>query len=413
MSTSDLVPHLFRTEFRKIISVLVRRFGAAHLEIMEDVVAETFLAALNVWPYQGVPDKPTSWLYAVAKNKALNYFAREKLFDEKVASALADGPAETSIDLSEENVFDSELRMMFAICHPGLPRESQIALALKILFGLSIEEIADAFLTSKDTINKRLYRAKECLRMQGSSLEFPAGAEFASRLGSVVETLYLLFSEGYYSESNERVLREDLCLTAMRLTHMLTSYPPTDQPEVNALLALMCFHASRFPARKGDNGEIILYEDQDDTLWDRELVEKGAFSLKKASAGNHLSRYHLEAAIAFWHTRKEDTTEKWESILQLYNRLLMISYSPIAALNRTYALSKAKGKEVAIEEATKLKIEQNPYYFALLGELYHEIDEHESLRNYRLALGLARTEANRKIIQGKIEQILANSETKR
>jgi predicted RNA polymerase sigma factor len=221
----------------------------------------------------------------------------------------------------------------------------------------------------------------------------------------LLSTLYLLFNEGYYSESKDSILREDLCLEAMRLTYLLIENDQTNLPNVNALLALMCFHASRFAARKNENGEIILYNDQDETLWSYELITKGGYHLKQASQGNKITKYHLEASIAYWHTIKADTREKWENILQLYNRLLQIEYSPVAALNRTYALSKANGKQEAIIEAEKLNLADNHFYFTLLGELYKEIDNNKAKINFQKALQLAKTKTDKQTIQTKIDNI--------
>ena len=271
--------------------------------------------------------------------------------------------------------------------------------------GFGIEEIAHAFLTSKETINKRLFRAKEKLRLEKVIIEFPSEAEIPNRLETVLTTLYLMFTEGYYSESQDAVLREDLCLEAMRLTYQLVDYEKTNQPAVNALLALMCFHASRFPARKNDVGEIVLYQEQDKTLWNEELITRGAFYLQRASTGNALSQYHLEASIAYWHTKKDDTAEKWENILQLYNTLLQLEYSPIAALNRTYALSKVRGKTEAIAQAEKLALKDNPYYFTLLGELYTDIDHAKAKQHYQHALALAKTKADQELISKKIVEL--------
>jgi RNA polymerase sigma-70 factor (ECF subfamily) len=177
------------------------------------------------------------------------------------------------------------------------------------------------------------------LRNEKVPIEFPNENEIAGRLTTVLTTLYLLFNEGYYSESGDTVLREDLCLEAMRLTYLLIENEPTNQPEVNALLSLMCFHTSRFKARKNEKGEMILYEDQDETLWNQELITKGVYFLDRASHGKKISKYHIEASIAYWHTNKANTIEKWENILTLYNQLLILEYSPIAALNRTFALA--------------------------------------------------------------------------
>ena len=407
MQQHELIPHLFRTESGKITTVLCKRFGIEHIEIAEDITSETFLAALETWTYKGIPENPTAWLYSVAKNKAKNYFIRNQVFATKIAGQLKisiPASAEMEIDLSAENITDSQLQMLFAICHPSIPAEAQIGLALRILCGFGIDEIANAFLSNKETINKRLFRAKEKLRIEKVSIDFPGEAEI-SRLENVVRTLYLLFTEGYYSESNDSVLREGLCLEAMRLTHLLIENETTNLPDVNALLALMCFHSSRFEARKNDRGEIVLYQDQDEKLWNRELIAKGAHFLHQSSQGNSFSKYHLEASIAYWHTIKDDTKEKWENILQLYNRLLQIEYSPIAALNRTFALSKANGKQVALVEAEKLQLTTNHYYFVLLGELYKDTDLYKAKENFQKAISLAKTNADRRSIQNKIDQL--------
>ena len=412
-STETLIPHLFRTEYRKIVSVLVKTFGFAQIEIAEDIASETFLAAAQTWGLEGPPENPVAWLYHVAKNKSKTLLQRDKLFRSKVSAEIRTGAGaafeaaapDISIDLSPQNIADSQLQMMFAICHPSIPREAQIGLSLRILCGFGIEEIADAFLTNKETINKRLFRAREKLREEKIGIGLPPASEIDSRLETVLTTIYLLFNEGYYSESQNNILRKDFCLEAMRLCHMLVNHAPTDKPPVNALLALMCFHASRFEARLNGHGEIVLYDDQDETLWNGELIAQGVHFSTRAAHGDTLSKYHLEAAIAYWSTRKIDTPEKWESILQLYNRLLQIEYLPIAALNRTFALAKANGKQVAIVEAEKLKLVHNPYYFALLGELYSGIDQEKAREHFGQALELARTPADQQTMRRKIEAL--------
>src|SRR5687768_10063966 len=241
MEQQELIPHLFRTEFRKITSVLCKVFGIEHIEIAEDIAGETFLSALETWPYKGVPSNPTAWLYTVAKNKAKNYCKRNHVLKEKTSSRIKYSSTETEsieIDLTEKNTTDSQLQMLFAICHPSISKEAQIGLALRILCGFGIDEIANAFLTNKETINKRLFRAKEKLRNEKVKIEFPAKDEINSRLETVLITLYLLFSEGYYSESQDSILREDLCLEAMRLTFMLIENEQTNTPTANALLSL-------------------------------------------------------------------------------------------------------------------------------------------------------------------------------
>ncbi|MBA4850743.1 RNA polymerase sigma factor [Emticicia sp. BO119] len=406
MNQQELIPHLFRTEFRKIMAVLSKLMGIEHIEIAEDIASDTFLSALETWTYQGIPPNPTAWLYSVAKNKARNYIVRNHLFYDKIAFQITQSIEDNQsieIDLSDKNINDSQLQMLFAICSPSISVEAQIGLALRILCGFGIDEIANAFLSNKETINKRLFRAKEKLRNEKVAIEFPGEAEITQRLAVVLRTLYLLFNEGYYSESQDTILRNDLCLEAMRLTYLLTENESTNLPEVKALLSLMCFHTSRFEARKNANGELILYEDQDEKLWNKELIEKGVYYLHEASQGIQLSKYHLEASIAYWHTIKADTPEKWGSILQLYNKLLVVEYSPIAALNRTFALSKVHGKAKAIAEAEKLKLLDNPYYFTLLGELYKVIDRGKAKQHFENAYQLAKTLADKQVIQRQID----------
>lgn len=403
MSQHDLIPHLFRIEFRKITAVLCKHFGLAHVEVAEDIASETFLLAMETWKYQGIPPNPTGWLYTTAKNKVKNLLHRDQIFKTNVAQNLSHDitlePAEP--DLSEPNITDSQLQMLFAICHPAIAPEAQIGLALRLLCGFGIEEIATAFLTNTETISKRLYRAKEKLREERISLQATEAA-IHDRLEAVLTTIYLLFNEGYYSESSDTVLREDLCHEAMRLTTLLLYNPQTSLPKVHALFALMCFHSSRFKARTSATGELILYADQDETLWDKTLITKGAFHLHQASQGE-LTRYHLEAGIAYWHTVKEDTHEKWEAILQLYNRLLQIEYSPIAALNRTFALAKANGKAAALAEAEKLQLTTNPFYYTLLGELYTGIDNAKAKDCFRQALALAKSSGDKNAIQKRMD----------
>jgi predicted RNA polymerase sigma factor len=295
--------------------------------------------------------------------------------------------------------------MMFTVCNPVNAPESQIALALNLLCGFGSQEIADAFLTNKEVIYKRVNRAKEKLKEANVPIEHPTLTEINERLETVLKTLYLLFSEGYYSTSQDTTLRKDLCSEAMRLTFLLIDNELTNAPAVNALFALMCFHASRFDARTNEKGEPILYDDQDQTLWNQDLIATGATHLNRAATGHTITKYHLEAGIAFWHTRKEDTPEKWENILSLYNDLLILEYSPIAALNRTFALSKTQGKKAAIVEAEKLKLTTNPFYFSLLGNLYSEIDNKKAIGFFEMALSLTNSASDKATLMNNIQRI--------
>lgn len=408
MRQQELIPHLFRTEYRKIVSVLCKRFGFDQMEIAEDITSDTFLTAAQTWGLNGLPQNPVAWLYNVAKNKSINHLQRDRLFENRIAPELKKGSSnqyDQEIDLSIQNINDSQLQMMFAICHPSISPEAQIGLSLRILCGFGIEEIADAFLSNKETINKRLFRAREKLREEKIKIELPDSSQIEARLETVMTTIYLLFNEGYYSVSQDETLRKDLCLEAMRLCSMLVENKITNRPSVNALLSLMCFHASRFDARIDENGEPVLYGDQDESLWNADLISKGGYFLNCSASGDQISKYHLEATIAYWSTQKADSTEKWETVLQLYNQLLQMDYSPIAALNRIYALSKVQGKQSAIAEAEKLSLRGNHFYFALLGELYTGIDSEKASQNFLEAYSLARTKTGRQRIQDKMDNL--------
>lgn len=409
MDNKELIPNLFRTEYQKIVSVLCTLFGIHHIEIAEDIVSDTFLAASETWAIKGIPENPTAWLYTVAKNKTKNYFKRNTIFETKIVTKIKHNTplsiSETDIDLSDQNIADSQLAMIFTVCNPCNSDEAQIALALNLLCGFGINEISDAFLSNKEVIYKRINRAREKLKEKNIKIQNPNPSEIKDRINTVLKTIYLLYSEGYYSISQNTTLRKDLCAEAMRLTYLLIQNETTNLPETNALMALMCFHSSRFEARTSQNGEIILYQDQDQSLWNQELIDKGTYFLSKSSTGNTLSKYHLEAGIAYWHTKKEDTVEKWEHILELYNNLIILEYSPIVALNRTYALSKVKSKEEAITEAEKLNLTDNHFYYSLLGNLYADFDNKKALQQFETALGLAKTLADKNIISKNIEQL--------
>ena len=404
MNSSDKIPNLFRTEYSKLVAVLCKVFGLSNIQIAEDAVGDTFLLATENWRNNGLPDNPTGWLYTVAKNKVRDHLKRQKIRIEKVepfVKSQQEEQYELSFDLSQQNIQDSQLQMIFAVCHPNLSEESQISLALRILCGFGIDEISTALLSNKGTINKRLFRAKQKLKEANINIKLPEKEEISKRLNTVLTTLYLLFNEGYYSAAADKTLRKDFCLEAMRLTLLLTQNAQTNLPKVNALLSLMCFHASRFDARLDDDNNFILYNKQDRNLWDKELIIKGEHFLNASSTGENLSRYHLEAAIAFWHTQA-DNSEKWDNILQLYNYLLQINYSPIAALNRTYALAQVEGKKQGIKEALKINLSQNLLYHSLLADLYDGIDAVKRLEHLKLALSLANSAQERKVIMDKM-----------
>lgn len=376
------------------------------MQIAEDIASDTFLTAVETWSGKGVPPNPEAWLHHVAKNKARNYLKRDTLFEAKIApelAALYNDSLENEIDLSEQNMEDSQLQMMFAICHPSIAAEAQVGLALRILCGFGINEIAAAFLTEKETINKRLYRAKEKLRDEKIEITLPPASELSKRLDNVLATLYLLFNEGYYSAANDVALRKDLCIEAIRLTYALTENALTNRPEANALLALMCFHASRFEARFSATGDIILYDEQDTNLWNDELIKRGNIHMDRSIAGDSPTRYHLEAAIASWHTIKQPPPEKWQAILVLYNKLLDINPSPVVSLNRVYAYWKVNGAAAALTELMGQKLPETQFYYTLLGDLYAATGSALAADCYHKALKFTNNIAEAQFIRKKLQ----------
>jgi len=415
--TNQTLKQLFQQEFSKIVSVISKLYGLQYIETAEDIVSETFLLAAETWGIKGIPENPAAWLYVVAKQKTLYHFRRNKIYEKKVIPELASQKDEENNnsagpDFSLSNIKDSQLQMMFAVCNPVIASEAQIGLALRILCGFGIDEIAEAFLSNKETINKRLFRAKEKLRNENVKMEMPTEDQLANRIDNVLHVIYLLFNEGYYSRTQNQILQKDFCLEALRLGLLLTENDKTNLPKTNALIALMCFHASRFNARQTKENLLILYEQQNRDLWDKDLIKQGIHYLNLSAHGNELSTYHLEARIASWHCINEDSytanltgREKWDDILQLYDKLIKINYSPSVLLNRIYALYRVKGEQSALSEAEKLNFENNHFYFLLLGELYKNIDSVKARINFQKAYSLAKTELEREDIMVKIDKL--------
>lgn len=387
-------------------AVLCRHFGLKHIEIAEDIASDTFLKASANWAINGIPENPTAWLYTVAKNKAKDYFKHIAVFETQIKEAIKPNELETKQDFefSIQNISDSQLEMIFAVCNPSNSTESQICLALQILCGFSVEEIANAFLTKTETIKKRLHRARTNLRNDNFQIKSISEAEIKLRLDTVLKTLYLLFNEGYFSKTNNQLIRKDLCSEAVRLTLTLTENSLTDTPQTNALLSLICFQSSRLEARTNEKGKAILFEEQDKNLWDKSLIEKGNYYLVNACHNNEISKYHLEAAIAYWHTTTTDEN-KWQHILQLYNQLILVEYSPITALNRTFAFAKVYGNDKAISEAQKLKLTESNYYHELLGYLYADTDIDKAICHYRQAIELTKSKTEKQTLIKEIERL--------
>lgn len=404
--SKELLPHLFRQEYAKMTAVLCCHFGLKHMEIAEDIASDTFLKASESWPINGVPENPAAWLYTVAKNKAKDYFKHLKVFETRVREAVQTDETVTKepFEFSLQTISDSQLAMIFAVCNPLNTAESQICLALQILCGFSVEEISNAFLSKTETIKKRLHRARTNLRNDQFKLGSLSESEVRSRLETVLKTLYLLFNEGYFSKTNNLIIRKDLCSEAVRLALVLTENPLTNTAETNALLALMCYQSSRLEARTNELGEAILFDEQDQTLWDRQLIERGNYFLVNACKNHHITKYHLEASMAYWHTAPENPN-KWHHILQLYNQLLLIAYSPVTALNRMFAYSRVYGCEKAIIETQKINLQENNYYHSLLGFLYTETDPEKAIMHYERSIQLTKSKTEKQTLAKAIEKI--------
>lgn len=385
---NQLAAHLFRHESGKMTAVLSRIVGIQNIETAEDIVQDTLLQAMQSWRH-GIPENPSAWLYKVARNKAIDHIRRLQKFNEisprytYLLQAEQKNEPVNPLFLDGE-IQDSQLRMMFACCHPSIPEESQIAFTLKTLCGLSVAEIARAFLTSDDTIAKRIYRAKEKIRAENIRLEVPAGAELVARLDAVLRSLYLLFNEGYNSSHPEHLIRQGLCEDALRLCHLLTEQPLTNYPRARALVSLMCFQSSRLTARLDDKGHIIVLKYQDRNKWYHPLIQKGFDYLDGATEPYEVSPYHLEAAIASLHAASPSfEATDWKKIYYLYELLYRVQPGPVVAMNKAIASAYAESKQKALEELQQIKgLEHHHLYQASIGEMYFDLEERTIARTY-------------------------------
>lgn len=408
----NTIEHLFRHESGRMLAVLTKLFGLNQVEIAEDIVQETLIAALESWKLKGLPSDPRAWLYRAAKNRTIDYLRRERNFRERIAPAIRQEGSDPESGhwlnayFLDTEIEDAQLRMLFAACHPAIPLESQLALMLRTLCGLSMEEIAVAFLLPADSIGKRLYRAKEKIRQEKLSLEVPTGIEVLTRLDAVLHAVYLLFNEGYKSASDDAVVRRELCAEAIRLGALLARHPLSDLPKTHALLALMCFHSARLDTRLNTEGEIVLLEYQDRSRWNRQLIAMAYEHFKQSSQGEAISAYHLEAAIASYHIAAQSFAQtNWQAIYYCYNLLIKVQPSPIVALNRAIALGYADGPKAGIEALLKIEgMEKHYLWHTALGDFHQKQgDKSAAAASYQKALALVALPAEHKVIQDKIK----------
>jgi RNA polymerase sigma factor (sigma-70 family) len=415
-NVNRIVDNLFRHDAGRLISVLTRIFGTENLDLAEDVVQDSLVEALNQWTYKGVPDNPSGWLFTVAKNKALNIINREKnkrKYTSDVAHFLeSQWTAQPALNyiFSDSQILDDQLRMMFTCCHPAISSDSQVALTLRTLCGFSILEIAKAFLTTEDNINKRLVRARQKIRDDKIPFEVPEGQYLETRLDAVLETIYLLFNEGYSASTGNYIIRFELCEESIRLAEIIADHQGIqNKSNVYAVLALMYLNSSRFKSRTNVAGSILTLSEQDRSQWDRSLMRKGFFYLEKATTHRTLSIYHILAAISAYHCAAPDfASTDWKSILSLYDKLIQIDSSPVVLLNRAIVLAKVNGPSSGLEELEKIKgspaLVAYHLFYSTQAELYFQMNDlTRASASFEKAIELSALQAEKDLLQCKLE----------
>jgi len=409
----ELAEHFFRREAGRLVAALTRIFGVHNLALAEDVAQDAFCSALEVWKVRGIPENPSAWLMATAKNRALDRVRRERTaltfapeLSRHLASEWTLGPA---IEQAFEPgvVRDEQLRMMFSCCHPKLPEDAQLALILNILCGFGAPEIAAALLTGRAAIEKRISRGKKVLA-EAKKLFDLADADFGARMATVQRALYLLFNEGYHGASAATPVRAELCDEAIRLTTLFCDHPLGATPSTHALAALMCLHAARLPAKLDAGGDLSALGEQDRSRWDTARVAQGLAWLERSAHGDEVTPYHVEAAIAAEHASAPTfAATNWRAIVSLYDKLMVIAPSPVVALNRAIAVAERDGVERGLEALRAIddseRLAQYPFYRAAFGELeLRKGDGAAATKHFQAALAVARSELERRFLEKRI-----------
>jgi RNA polymerase sigma factor (sigma-70 family) len=411
---SNITDHLFRHEAGKMVAVLTRIFGLHNLDLAEDVVQEAFGKAITDWKLK-MPDNPSAWLMLTAKNKAIDILRRQRHQKEfaKEASALlkSEYTATPVIEnfFMEHEIQDSQLRMIFACCHPALSEADQIALTLKTCSGFSIQEISSALLSDHEVIKKRLQRARSFIVEKEIKFSIPTGNQLKRRLDIVLHTIYLIFNEGYNSSSKAELIRKDLCGEAMRLSLLLTENSFTSHSKCLAMVSLLSLQASRFDARLDEEGSIVLLEDQDRSKWNHELINIGMQFFERSIGGDELTEYHLEAAIVAEHSMSSNfAATNWNRILSLYDLLKRLNSSPVVFLSRAIVISKIDGPQQAIDEIHAIpeigKLIHSHYLFAAtLGELYRQLGKtSDAEQSFKMAIELTHSPSEKALLKRKL-----------
>lgn len=413
MPSAVLVEHFFRHEYGRLVAALVRSFGVSHLELVEDAVQAAMLNALRSWGPKGAPANPGAWLARVARNQVLDAYRRRAVAARHTADEVATSdPAELLTPEADpsfiDEVEDDQLRMLFVCCDEELPPDSQVALALKTLCGFSVSEIARRLLTTEVNVQKRLGRARARLMEHPPSFETPSPERLGTRLKAVQHVVYLLFTEGYSSAQPEQVVRRELCEEALRLGHLLVQNRVGDEPNSWALLSLMHFHVARLDSRVDATGALLLLEDQDRSLWNREHIQFGFELLQRATEKKAFSRYHALAAILAEHCFAPSfEATRWGEIVGLYEMLERIENNPLHTLNRAIAVAQVQGPDaaLAIIEQVKPPAWLTGYYLwdASIGELLRRAGRLDGARRHLArALDVAPTNAERELISQRL-----------
>ncbi len=400
--TSRLVDHFFRHEWARVTARLARCFGTRHIDLIEDVVQDALLRAMQTWPYTRVPDSPSAWITRVARNLALDALRHRRMALDKTNSIVTfieqssqGQPAEV---VFQEEIADDLLRMMFACCDPTLPLHAQVTLTLRTLCGFSVREIAQAFRCNTSTVQKRLVRAKQKLRESAVTLDLPPTPDLATRLHGVLTVIYCVFSEGHKASSGDRLVRQELCDEALRLVAILVKHPVGNQPESHALAALMWLTAARLSERVDGDGRIMILEEQARSDWNWSMIKRGLRHLADSADGEHVSAFHLQAGIAACHCVAPDyASTDWERILDLYDQLYAMNPSSVVSLNRAVAIANVHGAEHGLAalgyHADAPRIIADYMYFAVLGEFHNRLgDTAEACSAYRRAIALCDVE---------------------
>lgn len=409
-----LVDHLFRRESGRLVATLTRIFGPSNLSLAEEVVQEALIQALNLWPFQGVPDRPAAWLATVAQRKALDVVRRESRF-RTLAPEIERAfwqirmPADAADTVAfRDELGDDQLEMMFTCCHPDLRPDARVALTLKTLGGFGVSEIARAFLVSESAVNQRIVRAKKRIRERAIGFGIPDPTAMEDRLRSVLECLYLMFNEGYFTGHGGELIHEHVCHESLRLVRLLADHPTMGKPEVFALYALMMFQSAHFPARTDAKGDLRPLAEQDREVWDHKLIAGGFAALKQAQKGDQLSAYHIEAGIAACHASAQnyDDTD-WSTIHFYYDQLMKIKPSPVVALNRAVAVAMTEGPRAGLDALDTIGAPVELQNYALLpatrGELHLRLGEFgDAASQFSVALDLSGSEPERRYFEAKL-----------